>query len=501
MMKPHEYTWLFVCTLIAAFTDGYGIGANDVANSFSTSVSSGSLTLPQACLIACFTEFFGAFLLGAGTTSTIRDGIINLKLFAGKPEVLMLGMFCALVGSSIWTILATRMGWPVSTTHSIVGAIIGFGISGFGFGAVKWSWDGLGKIIASWFISPVLAAIVASLIFSITKYLVLKKENSFQRGLYAIPVYFGVTLFIDVLYVLLKNGKGPGDLAIGYTILIVIGCALLVAALCWFLFVPWLKRKILNREELYWYHILIIPFVAEKPKVADKSEEAGQHEETVEVKEKPTTILGKVKAAVTHGFTVDVTSVAHDPRLQAMHDDAIQYDANTEYMYSFLQVVTASMASFAHGSNDVSNAIGPLSAVYHIWETGLLPTDKTEVPLWVLALGGAAIDIGLVTYGYNIMKCLGNHITFHSPSRGFSMELGASLTVLTASKLNIPVSTTHCITGATAGVGLCSGKWNAVNWRLVAQCFFSWIVTVPCAALMSGLVFAFASRAPTLPTN
>jgi phosphate/sulfate permease len=496
-MQEYSYTWLFAVTVIAAFFDGYGIGANDVANSFSTSVSSGSLTLPQACLIASFTEFFGAFLLGAGTASTIRDGIISLSLFAGKPEVLMLGMFCALVGSSLWTIIATRMGWPVSTTHSIVGAIIGVGISGFGFGAVKWSWDGLGKIIASWFISPVLSAIVASIIFLITKYAVLQSENSFQRGLYAIPVYFGITFAIDIFYVLFKNGKGAGDLAIGYTVLVVLACGVAIAGLCWFLFVPWLKRKILNKEDLRFYHIPIIPFLSERPKVADKSEEAGHTPEPKNV-EPPTTILGKTKAALTRGFTIDVTSVEHDPRLQAMHDDAIQYDANTEYMYSFLQVVTASMASFAHGSNDVANAIGPLSAVYYIWHTGRLPTSKTEVPLWVLAVGGAAIDIGLLTYGYNIMKSLGNHITFHSPSRGFSMELGASLTVLTASKINVPVSTTHCITGATAGVGLCSGKWNAVNWRLVAQCFFSWIVTVPFAALVSGLVFAFASRAPTL---
>ncbi|KXN69455.1 hypothetical protein CONCODRAFT_8142, partial [Conidiobolus coronatus NRRL 28638] len=189
-MNPYEYTWIFAVTLIAAFCDAYGIGANDVANSFSTSVSSGSITLAQACLIASFTEFFGALLLGAGTASTIRDGIISLQLFAGKPELLMLGMLCALIGSAIWTLIATRLGWPVSTTHSIVGAIVGVGISGFGFNAVKWGWEGLGKIIASWFISPVLAAIVGSAIFLVTRTFVLKAENPFQRGLYAIPIYF-----------------------------------------------------------------------------------------------------------------------------------------------------------------------------------------------------------------------------------------------------------------------------------------------------------------------
>ncbi|KAK9679452.1 hypothetical protein K7432_016259 [Basidiobolus ranarum] len=163
--------------------DAYGIGANDVANSFSTSVASKSLTLAQACCIAIFTEFFGALLLGSETSETIRGKIISLENFAGQPELLMLAMVCAVVGSSLWVIFATRNGWPVSTTHSIVGAIIGVGISAFGVDSVDWSYNGVAKIVTSWFISPVAAGIIASIIYMVTKIFVLAKSDSFERGL------------------------------------------------------------------------------------------------------------------------------------------------------------------------------------------------------------------------------------------------------------------------------------------------------------------------------
>ncbi|CAB5345953.1 unnamed protein product [Rhizophagus irregularis] len=182
-----------------------------------------------------------------------------------------------------------------------------------------------------------------------------------------------------------------------------------------------------------------------------------------------------------------------------MHDNAVRFDKDTEKLYSFLQIITGAFASFAHGSNDVSNAIGPLATIYLIYTTGEVdPSGVSPVPLWLMALGGAAIDAGLLFYGYHVMRSLGNQITYHSPSRGFSMELGTSLTVLTASKVGFPVSTTHCITGATAGVGLCNGKWKALNWRLLAWCFFSWALTLPAAAIVSGSLYAFAIHSPRI---
>ncbi|KAI0231114.1 hypothetical protein L0F63_007303, partial [Massospora cicadina] len=209
-----------------------------------------------------------------------------------------------------------------------------------------------------------------------------------------------------------------------------------------------------------------------------------------------------------HGVNKDVTNVNNE-HLRHVHDTAARFDDDTEYMFSFLQVITSCMASFAHGSNDVSNAVGPISTIIYIYSYGkVAPGGITPVPEWILLLGGAFIDLGLVTYGYNIMRAflttsntlltsLGNKITYHSPSRGFSMELSASIAVLTATYLKWPVSTTHCIAGSTAAVGLCNGDVGAVNWRMLSWCMLSWILTLPMAGTVAGLLFAFGTRSPT----
>jgi solute carrier family 20 (sodium-dependent phosphate transporter) len=181
--------------------------------------------------------------------------------------------------------------------------------------------------------------------------------------------------------------------------------------------------------------------------------------------------------------------------LSKIHANTDHFDNKTEHLYSFLQVLTAAVASFAHGSNDVSNAIGPLSAIYLIWSTSTL-ASKSPVPVWVLAYGGAAIVIGLWTYGYNIMHNLGNRLTLHSPSRGFSMELGSAITVILATRLGLPISTTQCITGATVGVGLTSGTWRSVNWRMVAWIYLGWIITLPIAGIIAGCLLGIIINAP-----
>ncbi|KAI9294822.1 phosphate transporter [Neoconidiobolus thromboides FSU 785] len=490
-----EYTWLFALSIIVAFIDGYGIGANDVSNSFSTSVGSKSITLGQACFIAIFTEFLGAFLLGANTASTISGSIIDMSKFIDNPGLLMLAMFCALIGSSTWTLIATRLGWPVSTSHAIVGATIGVGIAGYGPSNVKWGYNGVAKIVTSWFVSPITAGIVASIIFLITKHAILKHENSFERGLKAIPIYFGLTAAINLFYILFKDTKEPGDIGIGALVGIVIACSIVVALFCWFFVAQWLRRSLKGDEYLRWYHIFVIPFLKTQPKKADMIQpEAAKEEEdtTLETKE---SFIAKVKKVLLSGINHDVHKIDSE-HIANVHQAAERYDNDTEYMYSFLQVVTACMASFAHGSNDVANAVGPLSVIYSIWSSGIVSPNNIEVPVWVLAFGGIAIDIGLCTYGYNIMKTLGNKITYITPSRGFSMELGTSLTVVTASKLGLPISTTHCITGATAAVGLCNGNSSSLNWRMLGWCFFSWVLTLPFAGLTAGIFFYVLSHAP-----
>lgn len=181
--------------------------------------------------------------------------------------------------------------------------------------------------------------------------------------------------------------------------------------------------------------------------------------------------------------------------LTRYHKHVPHYDNKTEHLYSFLQVMTAAVASFGHGANDVSNAVGPLSAIFQIWQTNQT-LDDSEVPIWILAYGGAAISIGLWTYGYNMMRNLGNRLTLHSPSRGFSMELGAALTVVIATRLALPVSTTQCITGATVGVGLCSGTYKAINWRMILWIYMGWIITLPVAGTLSGCLMGIIINAP-----
>ncbi|RIA79341.1 phosphate transporter [Glomus cerebriforme] len=514
-MDPFSYLWVLILGIIVAFADGFGIGANDVANSFSTSVGSKSLTLKQACTIAVFTEFGGAFLFGQKTTETVRGQILKVELFAERPEILMLGMVCSLFGSATWVIFASSRGWPVSTTHSIVGAIIGVGISAFGMGAVEWTYKGVLGIIASWLISPLIAGVVAPFIFLATKYLVLvHQDTSFQRGLVAVPVYFGITIAINVLFLITNGVKSLNLDKVPAQIIgpIVVGITLVMSAFSYFFYAQWLRRKILGKEiNLRWYHIFVIPFIG--PRYSNNPDiiEMGERNLTkdtiddsissIEIRKETTyfqAFFARIKEILQRGVEKEIADYKAHAN-QEMHDFATKYDPDTERLYSFLQVMTGSFASFAHGSNDVANAVGPLSTIYLIYSTGAVdPSGLTPTPLWVLALGGAAIDVGLIFYGYHVMRSLGNQITYHSPSRGFSMELGTSLTVLTASKIGFPISTTHCITGATAGVGLCNGKFKALNWKLLAWCFFSWMLTLPAAGTIAGLLFAFATHSPKL---
>ncbi|KAI9843685.1 MAG: hypothetical protein M1837_006152 [Sclerophora amabilis] len=574
----HQFDYIFALGLIFAFLDAWNIGANDVANSFATSVSSRSLTMKQAMLIASVMEFLGAVLVGSRVADTIRNKIISPSAFEAEPAVLMLAMWCALVGSSLWLTVATKIGLPVSTTHCIVGGVIGVGIASLGGEGVNWGWKGVAQIFAAWVIAPGISAGFAVIIFLITQYGVLKRKDPLRAGFYMIPFYFAVTSGILTMVIVWKGAPilEIDDWTGGQVAGCVLGVAFGVVALYVIFLLPFLHRRLVVEDwTLKPWHVLWGPLLWRRgevppapegqavfavqdyyrnhktkeevelanaadaiPPVADdvekqekepRSTAADYHSDQSsnkitpvnnsgdrgnptlsDVEEKslgpwytPKNLWRKGNYYFFRGVDRDIVDEQISGKatfltgdLSKVHAHTPHYDNKTEHLYSFLQVLTASVASFAHGSNDVANAVGPLSAIFLVWDSGEV-SSKAPVPIWILVFGGAAIVIGLWTYGYNLMRNLGNRLTLHSPSRGFSMELGSALTVILATRLALPISTTQCITGATVGVGLCSGTWRAINWRMVGWIYGGWILTLPIAGIIAGCLMGIIINAPT----
>ncbi|OJJ61426.1 hypothetical protein ASPSYDRAFT_130990 [Aspergillus sydowii CBS 593.65] len=555
------------------FLDAWNIGANDVANSWATSVSSRSVKYWQAMVLATIMEFAGGMGVGATVADTIRTKVVDPSLFTGDDgTMLMLGMTCALVGSSLYLTFATRIGLPVSTTHSIMGGVIGMGVALVGADNVTW-WggdinSGVVQVFLAWIIAPFLSAAFGAIIFLITKYGVLLRQNPALKAWYTVPVYFFITCTLLAMLIVWKGGKSRIDLNGGEIAGTVVGTGGVMAVLSALFLCPWLYRRVIVDDwQLRPWHLLQGPLLfrrgevpprpegiktvqnyyrghktleeiqaeraagndeegankttgdgaSEEPKAepqvtsSSSSVTANQESDAVVITGPrpegsnfhPLVIFWHIKRAFFRGIEQDVVSMQNKRNLltgdlEMTHAHADHYENRAEYMFSFLQILTASTASFAHGANDLSNAVGPYATIYAVWNSGRLGGDDSEtaVPYWILAFGGVSLVIGLWTYGYNIMRNLGNRITLHSPSRGFTMELGSAITVIMATKLKLPVSTTQCITGATVGVGLCNGTWRTINWRMVAWIYMGWIITLPVTGIISGCLVGIIINAP-----
>ena len=390
----------------------WGIGANDVANAMGTSVGSGAITIKQAVLIAAVFEFAGAFLAGGQVTKTIRKGIIDAELLSATPELLVYGMLASLLAAGIWLLVASKFGWPVSTTHSIVGAIVGFAAVGIGVEAVHWS--KVGTIVMSWVISPALAGAFSYWLFRSVQKLILNRDNPFESAKQVVPYYVFMTGFIIALVTMFKGLKHVG-----------------------------LEVSTVESYSYAFAFGLVIMFMS----------------------------------------MMSVRKIKLDPAA----DKDFQF-ANVERVFGVLMVVTACAMAFAHGSNDVANAIGPVAAVIGIVQSGGEIAQKSVLPVWVLILGGAGIVAGLLMYGRRVMATIGKNITELTPSRGFAATLAAATTVVFASGTGLPISTTHTLVGAVLGVGLARGI-GALNLNVVRTIFLSWIVTLPAGALMSIFFF------------
>jgi PiT family inorganic phosphate transporter len=389
----------------------WAIGANDVANAMGTSVGSGALTIRQAILVAGVLEFGGAFLAGGHVTETIRSGILDADLFTEDPDRLIWGMLAALAAAGTWLLLATRAGWPVSTTHSIVGAIVGFGAVGIGADAVQWG--KVAQIAVSWVTSPLIAGGIAFLIFRFVRSAVLDQDDPVACARRLGPLFVFVVVFTLSLVTLnkgLKNLKLDFDFGEASTLAAALGLAAAIAG-----------RFLLARMKL------------------------------------------------------------------GAGDSEFRY-RRVETLFGMLQVMTACAVAFAHGSNDVANAIGPLAAIHQA--VAGASEGKAVVTTWMLGIGGIGIVVGLATHGYRVMETVGKKITELTPSRGFSAELATALTIVVASRLGIPVSTTHTLVGSVLGVGLARGI-GALDLRVVGTIFLSWLITLPSGAALAIFFYYF----------
>jgi PiT family inorganic phosphate transporter len=411
IIQTYGFTLIVVAAAVG-FLMAWGIGANDVANAMGTSVGSKALTIKQAILIAMVFEFAGAYLAGGEVTSTIRKGIIDSGYFINTPELLVFGMISALLAAGIWLAFASYLGWPVSTTHSIIGAIVGFAAVGVSADAVHWG--KVGGIVGSWIVTPAISGFIAYLIFQSAQKLIFDTDKPFENAKRYVPYYMAMAGFVMALVTIKKGLKHVGlDIPSDQGYFIAIGIAIGVG------------------------------------------------------------IIG-------HFF---IKRIKFDPK-----SDKRTHYANVEKVFAVLMIVTACCMAFAHGSNDVANAIGPLAAVVSIVESGGEIGAKAQLVWWILPLGGLGIVAGLALFGHRVIRTIGKGITHLTPSRGFAAELAAASTVVIASGTGLPISTTQTLVGAVLGVGMARGI-AALNLSVVRNIVVSWVITLPAGAGLSILFF------------
>ncbi|XP_026978734.1 sodium-dependent phosphate transporter 2 isoform X1 [Sagmatias obliquidens] len=635
-MAADEYLWMVILGFFIAFILAFSVGANDVANSFGTAVGSGVVTLRQACILASIFETTGSVLLGAKVGETIRKGIIDVNLYNHTVETLMAGEVSAMVGSAVWQLIASFLRLPISGTHCIVGATIGFSLVAIGTKGVQWM--ELVKIVASWFISPLLSGFMSGVLFVLIRKFILRKEDPVPNGLRALPVFYAATIAINVFSIMYTGAPVLGlVLPMWAIVLISFGVALLFALFVWLCVCPWMRRKIAGKlqkesalsrvsdESLNKIQEAESPVFKELPgaRVHDDStipltgsaaEPSGTSESTTGGHH-PRVPYGRA-LSMTHGakspvsngtfgfdgpargdghvyhtvhkdsglykdllhrirderpapdgaprllrrnnsYTCYTAAICGLPGLATRRGDApapedseklvadavaysrrrLRYDSYSSYcnavaeaeieaeeggvevrlatplaepepprddaaddekeekdsaevhlLFHFLQVLTACFGSFAHGGNDVSNAIGPLVALWLIYEQGAV-LQEAVTPVWLLFYGGVGICTGLWVWGRRVIQTMGKDLTPITPSSGFTIELASAFTVVTASNVGLPVSTTHCKVGSVVAVGWIRSR-KAVDWRLFRNIFVAWFVTVPVAGLFSAAVMA-----------
>ncbi len=465
-------TIILILAIFFGLYMAWSIGANDVANAMGTSVGSGALTLKKAIIIASILEFSGAFFVGSHVSETIRKGIIETHIFASSPDLFIYGMLAALLTAAIWLQVASYFGWPVSTTHSIVGSILGFGILIGGFSAIHWG--KIASIAASWVVSPLLSASIAFILFNILRYKIFYQPDPMKATKRVAPILIGFVFFVLSLVMMFKGLKNLHlNLALPHALAIsaIVG---IIAGFIGRLLLANIKEDEIENEE----EPINIPSARLKFNLfrAQKRIEKSVELSPENIKHRLTEILNQLKDVNSELEIYDVDEIADKKNV-----------AGVEKIFAYLQILSAGFVAFAHGANDVANAVGPLAAIIAVLKTGIVSL-KAPVPPWILMLGGLGIVVGLATWGWRVMLTIGKKITELTPTRGFSAEFSAAITILLASRLGLPISTTHTLVGAVLGVGMARG-FTALNMRVLRNIVISWLITIPVGAV--GVIFIF----------
>jgi sodium-dependent phosphate transporter len=474
------FLWIVITGGVFSFITSMGIGANDAANAFATSVGSKALTIKQASILAIIFETGGAILMGNHVTDTIRKGIADYQCFENDPELLMYGCMWVIISVGAWLFIATYYEMPVSTTHSCVGGMIGMTIALVGSDCVIWYKPvetfpyigGVGGIVMSWVISPIFSGVISSLLFAIVRSQVLRYPYESNRLNYIYPVLIATTLIINSFFIIYKGAKGLGLDKIDAST--AIGISFAIGSV---------------------FGILTLPFVPKIKKIIDSK---NVNLTNIEIDE-----IGEIEE---NKDRMNINTESQLKTIKSIHNNAEKFDIRTEEVFKYLQIFSAICDSFSHGANDVANSIGPFAAIFIIYrEQGNLTKklDMNNDAYWILTMGGIGIAFGLIIYGKKIIYAIGNKLCKITPSRGTCIELGSALVIITGSRLKIPLSTTHCQVGATVGVGLlenksCNKKIEGVNWWILTKTAFGWIITCIVVGLTAGILSAQGAYGPSV---
>ena len=505
------YQGIVIAGGLFSFIAAMGIGANDVANAYATAVGSKALTIKQAVVLASVFETGGAIFMGSHVSKTIRKGIADYECFEDDPGPLMYGCMSVCLAVGMWLFIASKYEMPVSTTHSCVGGMIGMTMVLKGSGCVVWYEErelfpyvgGVAGIVLSWVISPVFSAVISSTLYGIIRQFIMRSEHSFTRTKYLFPVLVGGTVTLNSFFIIYKGAKGldldetPLNVACAW--------AFGIGGVSGLAIIPFLQSISQKAENAITNNKITTEEVESNQN--DNKNPNGDSDVTPETDDdKKTGLCNQLVKYVNDSLKFDIDNIIEEDEIVAkIHEEAEVFEPKTEEFFKSIQVFTAICDSFSHGANDVANAIGPFMAIYIISKNGTVTKDNDfgSDAYWFLALGGVGISVGLFVYGYKILHAIGTKLCKLTPSRGSAIELASAIVIITGSRLEIPLSTTHCQVGATMGVAALEDPYTCkgINMKIIFKCVAGWVITLVVVGSTTALITAQGAYTPEVGKN